>query len=48
MQVKDEEAETLVRDLEVWEKLGGGALIHIGQEPPERKEAKGGTWHGLT
>lgn len=42
MQVKDKEAETLARDLEVWGQLGGGALINIGQGPLEKKG--GGRW----
>jgi len=41
MQVKDKEAGTVVRDLEVWGQRGGGASINIGQEPPERREAGG-------
>ena len=48
MQVKDKEAETGARDLEVWGQLGGGALINIGQGSLERKEAVGGTRAGIT
>lgn len=33
MQVKDKEAETVQRDLEVWGQLGGGVTINVGQGP---------------
>lgn len=34
--------------MEVWGQLGGGALTNIGQRPPERREAGGWTWAGIT
>lgn len=37
-----------MRGLKVKGQLGGASSANVGQKPPERKEAEGGTWHGIT